>query len=152
VIYKTSETIGNKHLIRLAYVILLIGGIFSLGFFTIFALAWQWRDPFPRLLGFILWVVSPMVLFSVIIFTLTRYFRTRGTAIALLIASSMIVGLGLVYYGLAIFTSDNQEANLAFIFGPIYQLASTFVLGILCIIIGIITKKSRGEVSSKRGT
>ena len=133
--------------IRSAYLVLLVGSIGSLGCFALI-FPWEWEDPYLRLIGFIfgvvspmaLWIVSPMALAFVVIFILSKNFKTYGAGIVSLVTSLVIVVFGIGYYIKVIFFFPNQETNLVFIFVPIYQLVATLILGIICLIIGIFTK------------
>lgn len=133
-----KETIAKKFTYA-TYTILLTGVFLS---FVIFTLEYpiHWKDVLHYPFGLILFIVCPMAVFSIFVFVLTRYYETYWTAFILLIASIIMVLLGVAYYVSGIFLFKSQESNLLFLFIPTYQLLIGFLFGVSGLIVGILTK------------
>jgi len=87
-----KETIAKKFTYT-TYTILLAGMFLSFG---LFALEYPiyWKDVLNYPFGLTLFIVCPMAVFSIIVFVLTRYYETYWTALIFLIASIVMVLLG----------------------------------------------------------
>jgi len=111
-----KETIAKK-ITCTTYTILLTGVFLS---FVLFTLEYpiHWKDVLHYPFGLTLFIICPMAVFSIIVFVLTRYYETYWTALILLIASIIMVFLGVAYYVSGTFLSKSQESNLLFLFIP----------------------------------
>ena len=123
-------TAAARRDLRASYGILTLQALALVVLFALFARAWEFMDPFPRVFLFLLWIVAPVLLMALNTWVAGTFLPRGGNSWTFRGGALCFLASGAVIYSpLFLGGSEGQmDSNLVFLFGPFYHfLAATVV-------------------------
>jgi len=121
---------GRDRTLLLAYILLGSGALALAALFAARSRIWEFIDPFPRVIIFLLWMSAPFLLLALNTFALNRWiFRGRNGKM-FLSGTLLFLGSGVLIYSraLALPPDEVMEVNLLFLMGPLPHFAAVILV------------------------
>ncbi len=121
---------GKGRSLLLSYVLLLGGSLGVIALFAARSRIWEFIDPFPRVLFFLLWLVSPFALLALNTFAINRWILKGPGGRMFLSGTLLFIGSGALIYSraLALPAEEVMEVNLVFLMGPLPHFAAAILV------------------------
>ena len=113
-----------------SYALLGAGALGAIGLFAARSRIWEFIDPFPRLLFFLLWLLAPFALLAFNTFAIDRWILGGRGGRAFLSGTLLFLGSGALIYSRALAVPEEEvmEISLVFLMGPLPHFAAAILV------------------------